>query len=64
MTLSFYCPTQGASIVYTFEDSQNPHWLLYSGPLHLQKGTHAIRVKAVRYGYKESDELKGTFNIK
>jgi hypothetical protein len=64
MTLSFYCPTHGASIVYSFEKSPDPHWQLYNGPLHLKKGSHAIRVKAVRYGYKESDELAGTFVIK
>ena len=64
MTLAFYCPTHGASLVYTFESSQNPHWLLYNGPLHLKKGNHGIRVKAVRYGYKESEELKGNFIIK
>jgi hypothetical protein len=64
MTLAFYCPTHGASLVYTFENSSNPHWLLYTGPLHLNKGTHAIRVKAVRYGYKESEELNGNFTIK
>ena len=64
MTLSFYCSTHGASLVYTFEEKPNPHWLLYSGPLHLKPGTHNIRVKAVRYGYKESEALKGTFEIK
>ena len=64
MTVSFYCPTHGASMVYTFEDTDNPRWLLYSGPLHLKPGSHNIRVKAVRYGYKDSEELKGTFIIK
>jgi len=64
MTLGFYCPTHGSSIVYTFEERNNPRWLLYSGPLHLKPGSHNIRVKAVRYGYKESEELKGTFEIK
>ena len=54
MTLSFYCPTHGASIVYTFEESENPHWLHSTGPLHLKVGTFNIRVKAVRYGYKDS----------
>jgi N-sulfoglucosamine sulfohydrolase len=63
MTLSFYCPTHGASIVYTFEDKQNPHWLLYAGPLNLKPGTYNLRVKAVRYGYKDSEELKGVFEI-
>jgi arylsulfatase A-like enzyme len=64
MTVSFYCPTHGASLVYTFEEKDNPHWLLFNGPLHLNPGSYNIRVKAVRYGYRESDELKGTFEIK
>ncbi len=63
MTLGFYCPTHGSSIVYTFEKKENPHWLLYSGPLHLKPGNYSIRIKAVRYGYKDSDELKATFVI-
>ncbi|MBN2665860.1 MAG: sulfatase [Bacteroidales bacterium] len=64
MTLSFYCPTHGASVVYTFEEKENPHWLLYSGPMHLKPGNYNIRVKAVRYGYGDSEELKGSFEIK
>jgi arylsulfatase A-like enzyme len=63
MTLGFYCPTHGSSIVYTFEEKENSHWLLYSGPLHLKPGNYSIRIKAVRYGYKDSDELKATFVI-
>jgi len=64
MTLGFYCPTHGSSLVYTFGEQKNPHWLLYSGPLHLKPGTYNIRVKAVRYGYKDSGELAGNFLIK
>jgi N-sulfoglucosamine sulfohydrolase len=64
MTLSFYCPTHGASLVYTLGQNNKPHWLLYSGPLHLKPGTINISVKAVRYGYKDSEELTGTFEIK
>jgi arylsulfatase A-like enzyme len=64
MTLSFYCPTHGNSMVYTFEDKENPHWLLYAGPMNLKPGNYTIRVKAVRYGYKDSEELKGSFTIK
>jgi N-sulfoglucosamine sulfohydrolase len=64
MTLGFYCPTHGASLVYTFEAKNNPHWLLYNGPLNLKPGTYSIRVKAVRYGYKESEELMANFDIK
>jgi N-sulfoglucosamine sulfohydrolase len=64
MTLGLYCPTHGASMVYTFEETKNPRWLLYAGPLHLKPGDYKIRVKAVRYGYKDSDELVGDFSIK
>jgi len=64
MTLAFFCPTHGASMVYTFEKDIDPHWLLYTGPLHLIPGNYSIRVKAVRYGYKDSDELNGAFIIK
>jgi hypothetical protein len=64
MTLSFYCPTHGASLVYTFDEGPKAFWKLYSGPLTLEKGNHKIRVKAVRYGYKESNELNGIFEIK
>ncbi|HOS73010.1 MAG TPA: chitobiase/beta-hexosaminidase C-terminal domain-containing protein, partial [Bacteroidales bacterium] len=64
MTLGFYCPTHGASIVYSLDEKEDTRWKLYSGPLHLKPGIHNIRVRAVRYGYKDSDELKGTFVIK
>lgn len=63
MALSFYCPTQGSSIVYTTEESDKPKWKLYNGSIKLPKGTHTIRVKAVRYGYKSSEELVGKFTI-
>jgi hypothetical protein len=63
MTLSFYCPTHGASIVYTTETGNKPNWKLYSGALRLSKGTSTLRIKAVRYGYKDSDEVTGTFEI-
>ncbi|MFZ0428702.1 MAG: sulfatase-like hydrolase/transferase [Acidobacteriota bacterium] len=53
VTLS--CPTEGASIAYTTESGEEPHWLLYSGPLRLASDTD-LRVRATRYGYKESEE--------
>ncbi len=63
MSLSFYCPTQGSSIVYTTEEGDSPRWKLYAGSLRLTEGTHTIRVKAVRYGYRSSEELTGKFTI-
>lgn len=63
MTLAFYCPTHGSSIVYTTEPGNKPAWKLYSGPLRLKKGTSTIRIKAVRYGYKDSGEVSGNFEV-
>jgi len=64
MTVSFYCPTHGYSIIYTTEEGNKPHWKIYSGPMYLAKGATTLRIKAVRYGYKDSEEVKGTFEIK
>ncbi|MBC8182890.1 sulfatase-like hydrolase/transferase [candidate division KSB1 bacterium] len=54
------CDTEGASIVYTTEDGENPHWLLYSEPVKL-KNKYSIRAKAIRYGYKHSEEAATNF---
>lgn len=59
--ISIYCATQGASVVYTFDEGPNPHWLLYNGPIRLKPGKTSIRSIAVRYGYLQSDEQKATF---
>ena len=64
MTLAFYCPTHGASIVYTTETGSKAAWKLYNGQLRLPKGEATVRIKAVRYGYKESEEVSGTFAVK
>lgn len=63
-TITLFCPTQGASIAYTFEEGDNPHWLLYTGPIRLEKGETNIRAKAIRYGFKHSEEAIATFNVK
>jgi N-sulfoglucosamine sulfohydrolase len=64
MTISLYCPTQGASMVYSIGDESQGKWKLYSGPFRPEKGTLNLRAKAVRYGYIESEVLTGTFQIK
>jgi hypothetical protein len=61
--LQFYCATQGASLAYTLESGDDPHWLLYSEPLRLPVGQTTVRAKAVRIGYKESEERVATFAI-
>lgn len=62
-TMTLFCPTQGASIAYTLDDSEDPHWLLYTGPIRLEKGETTIRAKAIRYGFKHSEEVKATFTV-
>jgi hypothetical protein len=52
-----YVPTQGASIGYTTEEGPNAKWRLYTGPI-LVKSPMTLRAKAIRYGYKESDETR------
>jgi len=62
MTVSIYCPTQGASIAYTTETGGDPHWRIYDGPIRLTPGESvSLRSKAVRYGYGESDVVEATF---
>ena len=56
LLLQLYCSTQGASIAYTTELGEDVHWQLYTGPLRLPKGETTVRAKAIRIGYKESDE--------
>ena len=59
-----FCPTQGASVGYTTEDGDDPHWTLYSGPIRIDAGTTVtLRTKAVRYGYAQSDEREATFEV-
>lgn len=63
VAIQIYCVTQGASIGYTFEEGENVRWLLYKEPISLPKGKTILRAKAIRIGYKESEEMKATFII-
>lgn len=56
------CPTEGASIAYTAEQGEAAHWLLYSAPLRLDGDTD-LRVRAVRYGYAESEEITVSYRF-
>jgi N-sulfoglucosamine sulfohydrolase len=58
--VEIYVPTQGASIAYTTDTGPDPRWRLYTGPFLLQ-GPTTVRARAVRYGYKESPEVRATF---
>lgn len=61
ITISLYCPTQGASLAYALEQSDPPNWKLYTGPIRLKSGSMTILAKAIRYGYKHSEEVSATF---
>ncbi len=52
VTLS--CPTQGASMGYRINKSD---WQVYAGPFPVKAGDR-ITAKAIRYGYKESEEAE------
>jgi N-sulfoglucosamine sulfohydrolase len=58
--IAIYAPTQGASIAYTTEDGPTARWHLYTGPV-LVKAPAVLRARAIRYGYKESDETRTEF---
>ena len=60
MEVVIYVPTQGASVGYTTDTGANAKWRLYTGPI-LVRGPMTLRAKAIRYGYKESEEARVTF---
>lgn len=62
--IMLYAATQGASIAYTTETGEDARWRLYTGPLVLSGGTTVIRARAVRIGYRDSEESVGTFKLR
>lgn len=56
------CSTPGASIAYTTESGKNAHWLLYSRPIELSESA-TIRTKAIRLGYRESEEVRQRYEV-
>jgi arylsulfatase A-like enzyme len=63
LLVRMYCATQGASIAYTFEQSSDPRWSLYTEPIRLPMGPTTVRARAVRLGYQESQESAATFRV-
>ncbi len=53
--------TAGASIAYTTETGDKPHWLLYAGELTVKRPA-TLRVKACRFGYLDSDDVVKKFD--
>lgn len=62
--LQMQSSTQGASIAYTFDEGENPHWRLYCDPIRLPVGENRLRAKAIRIGYKCSEEANATFMVR
>lgn len=55
--------THGASIGYTTAAGDAARWRLYHGPLTLAPGTTTLRARAVRYGYRPSEEVAVTVTV-
>ena len=62
--VDFYCATEGASMAYTMEAGDDARWLIYTGPIRLPRGNTLIRARAIRYGYRESEEARCLFTVK
>lgn len=57
VAVTMACSTDGASIVYTTEVREQPHWQLYAQPIQAEPGT-TIRAKACRLGFHDSREIR------
>ena len=57
MVVKISCATKGASIGYRL--GQQGRWLIYTKPIVLESGT-ILEAKAIRLGYKESEEIQFT----
>jgi len=58
LLIQLHCATQGASVAYTFESGDTPHWRLYTQPLRIEPGKALLRARAIRIGYRESTETQ------
>ena len=63
LLIQLHSATQGASIAYTFDESDNPRWLLYTASLRIASGKTRLRARAIRIGYEESAERMATFTV-
>ena len=61
--LDLYSGTEGASVAWTTGSGDSPRWKLYDRPLVLPPGTTTLRAKAVRYGFRESEETVVTVTV-
>ncbi|WP_372630632.1 sulfatase-like hydrolase/transferase [Cohnella sp.] len=62
--IMLHSATQGASIAYKTDGGDEPRWKLYTSPIVLAPGRLVIRAKAVRIGYRDSEETSGVFEVR
>ena len=62
VTVTLRCPTEGGRIAYTTGSGDRPHWKLYHEPIVLERSV-TLRAKAVRLGFRESEETRAVFEI-
>ena len=62
--LQMQSSTQGASIAYTLDEGDSPHWLLYHEPIPLHPGQNHLRAQAIRIGYKASEIRQAVFTVR
>ncbi len=60
VTIRLDCPAEGASIGYTTQFGPDPQWQIYAGEITPRLPVR-LRAKAIRYGYRESDETSAQF---
>lgn len=64
MTVRLVGETDGASIAYTTDLGDDAHWMLYTNPLTVCVGSALVRARAVRYGYRESEEAVVYYGVR
>ena len=60
-TVELTCPTAGATIEYTTEPGEAPHWRLYAGPFRMLDWE--LRFRCGRLGYFDSETVQYDFHI-
>ena len=63
LLVQLHCGTEGASIAWTLDEGDDPHWALYTCPIRMPKRKSTLRAKAIRIGFLESDELNVEFTV-
>ncbi|MDX1429608.1 MAG: chitobiase/beta-hexosaminidase C-terminal domain-containing protein, partial [Rhodothermales bacterium] len=63
VTVRLESDTDGASVAFTTDVEAEAHWKLYTEPIRVCGKSTLLRARAIRYGYRESDETHAVFEI-